>query len=72
MYTTFIQVAPDCPAAVGEVPAVKGESKSVAALEYELLSGQPYTFTTEELIFEVHVHRLGLNRAEVASRRQEL
>lgn len=73
MYTnTFIQVAPDSPAISGIVPEVKGESKSVAVLEHELLSSHPYTFTNEELIFEVHVRRLGLSESEVKACRQEL
>jgi Family of unknown function (DUF6157) len=71
MYTnTFIQVAPDSPAISAIVPAVKGESKTVAVLEFELLSRHPYTLTNEELIFEVHVRRLGLSEADVKARRQ--
>jgi Family of unknown function (DUF6157) len=73
MYTnTFIQVAPDSPAISAIVPELKGESKTVAVLEHELLSNHPYTFSNEELIFEVHVRRLGLSASEVADRRQEL
>jgi Family of unknown function (DUF6157) len=73
MYTnTFIQVAPDSPAISAIVPEAKGESKTVAALEFELLSDHPYTFSNEELIFEVHVRRLGLSEADVQERRQKL
>ncbi len=73
MYTnTFIQVAPDSPAISAIVPEVKGESKTVAVLEHELLSHHPYTFTNEELIFEVHVRRLGLSESDVKARHQEL
>jgi Family of unknown function (DUF6157) len=73
MYTnTFIQVAPDSPAISAIVPEVKGESKTVAVLEHELLSHHPYTFTNEELIFEVYVRRQGLSDADIQERRQEL
>ncbi len=73
MYTnTFIQIPPDSPAISAIVPEVKGESKTVPVLEFELLSSHPYTFTNEELIFEVHVRRLGLSEADVRERRQEL
>jgi Family of unknown function (DUF6157) len=73
MYTnTFIQVAPDSPAISAIVPEVKGESKTVAVVEHELLSNHPYTFSNEELIFEVHVRRQGLSEDDVKARRQEL
>jgi hypothetical protein len=65
----FIQVAPDCPATTGEIPATKGEKQTVAVIQYELLSRHPYRFTQEELYFEVHVRRQGIAPAEVARRR---
>jgi uncharacterized protein DUF6157 len=37
-FETFIQVAPDCQAKAAVVPAAKGEKKSIAVLEFELLN----------------------------------
>jgi hypothetical protein len=52
---TFIQVAEDCPVRTGVVPTARGEAKTVAVLQYELLSQHPYGYTHEDLLFAVHV-----------------
>lgn len=69
---TFVQIAPDCPAERGVVPESAREPTPVHVLQYQLLAGEPYRYTNEELIFEVHVRRLGLEEAEAAARREEL
>jgi len=71
-FETFIQVAPDCPVMTAVVPTAKGEKKSVAVLEFELLSGKPYFYTQEELQFEVHVRHKNISASELKSRRKEL
>ncbi len=71
-FETFIQVAPDCPAKAAVVPAARGEKKSIAVLESELLSGKPYYYTQEELQFEVHLRHKGISASELKSRRNEL
>jgi hypothetical protein len=65
---TFVLVADDCPAAAGEVPPDRGGEPTVAGLQYQLLAAQPYRLTLEDLIFEVHVRRLGLSAADVLKR----
>jgi hypothetical protein len=65
---TFVLVADDCPAAAGEVPPDRGGEPTVAALQYRLLAAEPYRLTLEDLIFEVHVRRLGLSATELKKR----
>ncbi len=71
-FDTFIQVAPDCPVQVAAVPAAKGEKSSVAVLEYDLLSKQPYIHTQEELQFLVHASRHGIPENDLKTHRSEL
>ncbi|MEW9672774.1 DUF6157 family protein [Ammoniphilus sp. 3BR4] len=53
---TFVQVAPDCPVTSSVVPTHKKDAKpTVHVLQYELLSHNPYRFTHEDLIYEVHI-----------------
>lgn len=53
---TFVQVAPDCPVTSSMVPTnKKGAKPSIHVLQYELLSQNPYRFTLEDLIYEVHI-----------------
>lgn len=71
-YETFIQVAPDCPVQTAVIPQAKGKNPSVPVLEYELLCGQPYVYTQEEVLFAVHVRRAGITPGELKSRHDRL
>jgi hypothetical protein len=53
-YDTLIEVADDCPATEGQVPQARGGKKTKAVVEYELLASHPYTFTQEDIAFEVY------------------
>lgn len=51
-YNTFIEVAEDCPASSAEIPPQKGEAKTIANLQFELIAENPYKFTSDEVIFK--------------------
>jgi hypothetical protein len=53
-YDTLIQVADDCPATKGQIPAARGGKRTKASVEYELLVNDPYAYTEEDIAFEVH------------------
>ena len=67
-YDTLIEVAEDCPASTGQVPQARGGKKTKAVVEYELLVKHPYTYTEEDIAFEVHAV---LHEIPRASRPQE-
>jgi hypothetical protein len=48
---TFIQVADDCPADRGLVPPERGGALTVAGLQYAMLAGKPYAYTSDDVIF---------------------
>ena len=66
---TFIAVAADCPAAVGEIPPTKGDRKSVANIQFELISGHPYKFTSDDVLFHVYATRNDLTEGEFEAAR---
>lgn len=68
----FIEIAPDCTLKAAIVPENKNGKKSIALIEYELLTGKPYYFTLEELKFAVHALRNQIPDAELKTRRKEL
>jgi Family of unknown function (DUF6157) len=68
---TFIEIADDCPTAIGEVPPLKGESKSVANLQFEMLVEQPYRHTSDDVLFAVHAMRKEVSHAELEAARAE-
>jgi len=72
---TFIEVADDSPAVNGEVPPSKGGSPigapTVAGLQFELLSRNPYKFTSDEVLFAVFAERNDIAESELDKARQE-
>lgn len=57
---TFILASADSKARAGVAPARPG---TVAALQYGLLRDAPYRYTSDELLFEVHASRQGIDQA---------
>ena len=56
----FIGVAPDCPAASGEKPPTKSDKPTIAELQYRIIADAPYTLTSDDVLYAVHVERSGL------------
>jgi len=48
---TFIEVAEDCPADHAEVPPARDGRPTKAAIEYELITGEPYGLTEDDIAF---------------------
>ncbi len=67
---TFIEIAEDCPASQGEIPPVKGDKKSVANLQFEMLQGKPYQYTSDDVFFRVFATRKDLVDSELTEARQ--
>ncbi|MFZ3180067.1 MAG: DUF6157 family protein [Methylocystis silviterrae] len=69
---TFIAVAPDTLAAAGTAPIERSGKKTIAVMEYELISSKPYTYTQEDVQFAVHVQRAAISSSALKIRRAEL
>jgi len=63
-YNTFIEVAEDCPVFESEIPRLKVENKSVALLQFEMISQNPYRFTSDEVLFSIYALRNNLSPSE--------
>ena len=68
---TFIEVADDCPAAGGEVPPTKGDAKTIANIQYEMISKHPYQFTSDDVLFQVFAERKELTESELEEARKQ-
>ncbi|MDP1676750.1 MAG: DUF6157 family protein [Bacteroidota bacterium] len=53
-YDTFIQIADDSSAKSGEIPPQKSEDKTVASIQFEMISENPYKYTSDDILFSVH------------------
>ena len=67
---TFIEIAEDCPTAIGEVPPLKGDNKSVANLQFDMLVEHPYHFSSDDVLFTVHATRKEVPHAELEAERE--
>lgn len=67
---TFIVVADDCPATKGEVPSTKNDKKSVANIQYDILSNNPYKYSSDDVLFQVHAERNDLTESEFEEARE--
>jgi Family of unknown function (DUF6157) len=68
---TFIEVADDCPAVNGEIPPSKGDTKTVAELQFEMVSKNPYKFTSDDVLFQVYATRNDLAKSEYKKAREQ-
>lgn len=64
---TFIEVSEDCRAEYGEEPPI-AENLSIAALHYRLITEQPYARTSDDVLFETHALRKGIDPADADAR----
>ena len=51
-FSTLIAVADDCPVTTSVVPTAKSGKKTAAVLQYEMLAGNPFGLTQEDVLFE--------------------
>jgi len=69
-FNTFIEIAEDCKFNQGEMPPLKGEKKSIANLQFEMVYENPYKFTSDEVLFGVFAVRKEFNPSEMEEERQ--
>ncbi|MEX1135829.1 MAG: DUF6157 family protein [Balneolales bacterium] len=70
-HNTFIEVAEDCPVNTGEVPPIKGNNQTAANIQYELISGNPYKHTSDDVIFHVFAVKQDLSVEALTSEREK-
>lgn len=61
---TFIEVADDCPTNISENPKSKGDNKTIAEMQFELVVKNPYKYTSDEILFQVYANRNHLTKSE--------
>ncbi len=66
---TFIQVAEDCPAIKGEAPPKKGEQRTIANIQFEMVLKNPYKFTSDEVIFKVFAEKNDVAESDLETAR---
>src|ERR671935_2779147 len=67
---TFIEVAEDCPAVRAEIPPTRAGRATKAAIEYELIAGEPYALTEEDVAFRTRVLMRDIPEADWPAERE--
>lgn len=62
---TLIEIAEDCKADQGTIPTQKGDKKSIANYQYEMISANPYKFTSDKILFNIYVERKDFTQTEI-------
>ncbi|WP_417431632.1 DUF6157 family protein [Halpernia sp.] len=60
---TFIEVAEDCPVSIAEIPPIK-RNKTLANMQYELISENPYQFTSDEIMLHCYILKNNIPKNE--------
>lgn len=70
-YNGFVAVADDTTATEGTVPREAKNSPTIAQLQYEMISREPYAYTSDDVLFRVYAFRKDLLESEWAKAREE-
>lgn len=58
---TFICVAEDCKKTASEIPLLKiDKPKSIARMQFEMITDNPFQLTSDDIIFQIHCERKGI------------
>jgi Family of unknown function (DUF6157) len=67
---TFIAIADDCPITIGEVPPQKGDTKTAAKIQFDLIYKNPYKYTSDDVLFQVFADKNDLVKSEIKAARE--
>lgn len=70
-FDTFITVAEDCKASSGTLPVVKNDKKTIASREFEIISKNPYAFTSDDVLFQIYADKNDLTESEYKTAREQ-
>ncbi len=66
---TFIAIADDSPTVNGEIPPLKGDLKTVANMQFEMVSQNPYKYSSDDILFQVFANKNDLTESEYEAER---
>lgn len=68
---TLITVAEDCKTNHAVIPPTKDDKKSIARYQYEWLTGEPFSYTSDELLFGIHAVRQDFSESEIPEQKEK-
>ena len=68
---TFIKIADDCPVLLAEVPPLKNGRKTIAGMQYEMMTENPYEYTSDDVIFTIYACKNDIIQKELGRERKK-
>lgn len=69
-FDTLIEVAEDTKVDCATIPPAK-DNKTVAQMQYELLDGNPYKYSSDDILFRVYAERNNISQDEYPQAREQ-
>lgn len=69
-FDSFIEVAEDTKACFGNIPPIK-EKRTVAQIQYELITKNPYKLSSDDILFQVFAEKNDLIKSEYKAAREQ-
>ena len=57
-FNTFIEVAEDCPVKSAEVPLQKGDNPSIANIQFDMITANPYLYNSDDVWNQQNISNL--------------
>ncbi len=70
-YNTFIEIADDCPVSSSEIPPIKGDKLTVANIQFDLIHQNPYTYTSDDILFLVYAQRNNIRKEDLNAEKKK-
>lgn len=70
-FDTLIEPAEDTKAVSGTTPPSKGNKRTIAEMQYEIMSKYPYKFTSDDVLFQIYADRHDLAKSEYKNARDQ-
>ena len=70
-FDTFIEVAEDTKVASAQIPEEKNGKKTIASMQFDMLSKKPYKYTSDDVLFQVYADRNDLTKEEYEEARAQ-
>ncbi|MEJ7677003.1 MAG: DUF6157 family protein [Segetibacter sp.] len=71
-YNTFIEVAEDSLIEAAEIPPKKGTERTAANIQFEIISDNPYKYTSDDVLFQVFAEKNKVTGKELISEREKI
>ena len=68
---TFIEAAEDCPVKMAEVPPLKGTEKTIANIQFEMISEHPYQYTSDDVVFHAYATKNKIGKKDYPAEREQ-